>query len=683
MKIILGQILILVFLVVSSTTSMGADQLPLSESISIKADSLQQNGGNNRYLASGNVVINWSGMNLTSDTAVYDAEAKLLVATGNVTMTKGDDVLKGTRFSVNVESGKTELEQGSLEIRKGNIHFTGEKIVRENERRLVLSNTELTTCDLPDPSWKFGAEKLDVNLLGYATGRNIIFYVKDVPVLYLPWIAFPVVRDRQSGLLFPRFGYSSSRGVQITVPAYLVIAPNQDLQFDLDLQAKRGVGTGIQYRYARKRGSEGGINSYLIYDLKDSSWRGQLTQKHTEIFSDSMNVRSSVSLTTDRRFLNDFGEKNGDYNRQSNESSVNFLKTWQNFAFTSLARYSDNLYSDSNKATVQKLPEIGVAAVRQPLFNIPVYFDMDSNITSLYRESGTRGQRFTAFPRLSLPASLAGSLNGTFFAGIHVLAYTTESDSKTIEPHSFDGQIVPELGGRFSVPLQRVYDVKIGALEKLRHEIVPEVRYLYTFSRNQKDLPFYDFDDRVVGQSNISWSLTNRFGGRFRRGEVTEYIDMMSVTLSQGYNVSGSRRNLLTLVDDNRSFDDVSIESESWLHNNARLIFDSRYNLHDNRISSAAPGFELDDKRGTTVGLSYRMARHNVEYAEMRFSTKYMNPWTLGYSSRYSFDRSGFLEAVYSAEYVQKCWSVTFIFRDRPGNKTGTINFNLAGLMGN
>lgn len=680
----MGRTILILFCLLFMMTSLciAAESLPLSDNISIKADSLQQDSGNTRYTAKGKVIITWNGLVLNSDRAVYDLETKQLVATDNVIMVKGDDILTGNKFTLNVETGKSELEQGSLEVRKGNIHFTGEKISRDEQQNLQLTKTELTTCDLPDPSWKFAAEKLDVNLLGYAVGRNIIFYVKNVPVLYIPWIAFPVVRDRKTGLLFPKFGYSSKRGAQLTLPVYLVIAPNQDLQLDLDMQTKRGLGTGLQYRYAISRASEGTVGGYLIYDLKENSWRGQFAQKHTEIFSDSMNLRSTINLTTDRTFLSDFGEKSGDYNRQSNESSINFLKTWQNFAITNLVRYTDDLYGNNNKSTLQKLPEIGLAAVRQPIFKTPIFFDLDSSIANLYREAGVSGQRFSAFPRLTLPLNLPVGITTSLFAGVQMRGYTTDHDPEKTVEHATDGYLLPDMGARASIPLQRVYDVQLGNLQKLKHEIIPEIQYHYTGTTDMSRIPLYDYDDRPVHQSDISWSLINHFGGRFRYNETTEYRELVGLTLSQGYTVKGERRNLLTMVDDNKSLDDLNLESDAWVDKNLKLTFDSRYNVHENRITSAAPGVEFDTKRGTTLGASYRMARRKVEYGELRFSTKLINPWVLGYTSRYSFDRSGFLESVYTAEYIQKCWSVTFVFRDRPGNKTGTVNFNLAGLMG-
>jgi hypothetical protein len=75
------------------------------------------------------------------------------------------------------------------------------------------------------------------------------------------------------------------------------------------------------------------------------------------------------------------------------------------------------------------------------------------------------------------------------------------------------------------------------------------------------------------------------------------------------------------------------------------------------------------------------MARNTLEYFEGRFSTKLIKPLTLSYTARYSFDRNDFLEAVYSAEYRHKCWSVDFAIHQRPGNNIFVAGgFTLAGF---
>ena len=677
---------LLIFLFCLATMPIGvcyaATTLPTGEGIAIKADNMEHDQASDTFNASGNVQIESEGIVLTARQASYNRKTGIMIATGDLFMAKGDDILRGDKLTIDVATGRAELDQGTINIRKGNITFSGEKVIREDESKLLLYKTELTTCDIPNPSWKFGAERLKVNLLGYAVGRSVIFYIKDKPVIYLPWLAFPVVQGRKTGILFPRFGYSNTRGAQIDIPVYWVIAPNQDVLFDLDMQSKRGIGIGTEYRYARKRSSEGSITGYLIYDLLDERWRGQISQNHKEIFAPDMNLRSSIFLTSDRSFLHDFGEKSGDYNRQSNDSTVNFLKTWQQYALTANLRYSNDLYAVDNIQTLQIFPEISLAAVRQKFGATPLYFDLDSSATNFYREAGPSGQRLHAFPRLTLVTGLPDYLHATAFFGAHLRAYATDQIPADSTIKGSDGDLLPELGARLSSSFNRVYALDGEYIKKLRHEVVPEITYSYTPNRDQTRLPFYDFYDRLIHQNIIYYSLTNHLGGKFQKGETIEYRDLMRVKLMQGYSFEGTRRDLLTLVDANRRFTDIILESDTRLNSNLRVTLDARYNVYDRQVSSVAPGVEFDDKRGSTFAAGYRMSRNEVEYMEARLSTKLLKPWTFGYTSRYSFDRHDFLESVYSVEYKHQCWNVNLSYRDRPGSTSFHVGFNLVGLTG-
>lgn len=657
-----------------------------AEDIIIKADTMNTNETDGTVNADGNVVMEWGGMTLTAKRATYNRSTGILAAYDNVVVNKDGDKLQGEWVTLDINNGRGELHKGIASIQNSTIHFTGDRIVRNDDGTLQLNDTELTTCELPNPSWKFSAEKLDVDLLGYAIGRNIIFHIKDTPVLYIPWIAFPAVREKRSGLLFPKLGQSSKRGFQLDIPLYWVISPSQDATIDVDIQTKRGVGLGVDYRYQRKRGSEGNLSGYLIYDYLEARWRGQVYQSHKEIFSPDLNLRSSINLTTDRTFLLDFGEKSGDYNRQSNDTIINALKTWQNYALTANLRYSEDYYTLNNSATLQTLPEIGLAAVRQQLFSTPLFFDMDATATNYYREDGPIGQRLHAFPRLSLISGLPGYLNATFYAGAHLRGYNTDNIPSTSGIHDTDGNLLPEAGLTLSSSFSRVYNVNGEHLKKLRHELTPEISYRYASDRDQTRLPFYDFDDRLIHQNLIYYGVTSHLGGRFQYGETTEYQDISRIRLMQGYSFEGTRRDQLTMVDDSHPFSDIILETETRLHDHAKLTFDARYDVHNNRISYAAPGVEFDDKQGTNASLSYRMSRNavttsnQVEYLEAHISTRRFKPWTFGYSTRYSFDKGGTLESVYSVEYRHQCWSVNVAVHERSGNPSVSFNFNLAGL---
>lgn len=673
-------LLILLTLCCQTPATWAADSAYPDENIHINADRMNQSMTDGVYTAEGNVVVLWKGMNLAADKIRYEAATHMLYATGSIVMTKESNTLKGNTLTLNLDTDRAEIDSARLTSPETGMNITAEKLIRINESEFKATSTEMTTCDIPDPSWKFGADKLNVNLLGYATGRNVIFYVKDIPVLYLPWIAFPVVLEKRSGLLFPQVGYSKSRGMQLDLPFYWVISPSQDLQFDLDLLSKRGIGTGIDYRYIRKRGSEGHIGAYSIYDRFDDRWRWQLNQEHKEILSRDANLRMAVNANSDRSFLSDFGEKSGEYNSQSSETIVNVLKTWQNYTVNSYLRYSEDLYAADNRSTLQTLPAISMSGVRQQFFSLPLYFDVDATAENQYRETGTTGQRLHVFPRLTLLPDTGNYLNVSLFTGAHVRGYATDRRSSSSGTQASDGDVLPEAGVRLSTSLMRIYDTNFQLLKKIRHEIVPEISYNFVPKHDQERLPLYDHVDRFIHRNMISLSVTSLINGKFISGDTTEYRDISRIKLSTDYAIEGGRRDLLTLVESQRSWSDLTLESDTWLTKLLRLTFDSRYNLYDNNLSTAVVGVEVNDRQGNLIGAGYQMSRNEVEYFEGRVLTRMIKPLNLSYTGRYSFDRGDFLESVYAAEYRHKCWSVNFAVHQRPGNQSYTVNFNLAGL---
>jgi LPS-assembly protein len=646
---------------------------------------MDHNQADDVMTASGNVMIQWQGSSLTSDNATYDRAKRILTATGNVVITKGDDTIQGESVSLDLESGRGELSKGNIFVKQNNVHITGDSFTRTGENDFSASQGSFTTCDDKIPSWKFETSDLGLTVDEYATARNIVFYIKDVPVFYFPYIVFPAKTERRSGFFFPRFGWSAKNGAKLEIPYYWAISPSQDATVSLNVETKRSVGIGLDYRYLRSRGSTGNLGGYLVYDMNTNNPRGVVTQSHQEILSPEMNVRTSINMTSDRLFLSDYGQKSGVYNLQSNDSTVYFLKTWQNYALTGNLRYTQDYYAASNSGTLQTLPEIGLAAVRQQVYSSPVYFDLDSSATNFYRESGVRGQRAYGMPRLTLVTGVPGYLNVSAYGGAHLLAYHTDNIPPGSQINDVDGQLLPEAGIRLTTSISKIYDLNGEKLQRLRHEVIPEISYRYTHNQDQSRFPSYDYLDRIVHQNILYYSLTSFLGGKFRNGDTTEYRDLMRLTLMQGYSISGGRPDLLTAVDTQRPWTDLTLLSETWLHPQAKLTLNASYNVYGNYISSTAPGVEVDDKRGTTAGISYSMARNLVDYLEGRLSTRLLKPWTLSYATRYSFDRNNFLESVYSAEYRHQCWSILVSYLDRrvtSPSQTIMFSFNLLGAFG-
>lgn len=701
------------FLAPPPLLAAAAETPPAQGEVKVKADTISYDKENDLLQADGKVEIRWGQFTLLSDTAHVRKGKNEAVAEGQVSLLRNGDILKCSRIRLDYQSQLGEADNCNLFVKQRNFHLYGDRFLKTGAEDYRLERGTFTTCDGPDPSWRFTASDLDVSAESYARGRNAVFYVGKVPVFYTPYIVFPVMRERQSGFLIPRVGNSIIKGYYFDIPYYWAISPSQDITVTLDEQTKRGTGVGADYRYLRPAGSDGAFSGYLIYDTQQGRERGYTMFKEREFISPSLFLTSDVSLTLDRDFFRDYGEANGDYNRQLLDSTIFLTKTWQENVFTADLRYIDNidLGAPSNRTTLQKLPTLTFTRARSPIGTSPLYFGLDASFTDFYRDEGIRGQRLDLHPTLAvyhtipigIDFSASGGYRQRFYNayGETVPAPFTATPTSGILPPPFGSIVSPptsasptsggqsgyhsdglfDAGASASASLARVYSVDRGDLRAVRHTIIPEIGYTLVQEKNQDRLPFFDFDDRVVGQQLATWSLSNYVAGKYvTAGAPPEYRDLLFLRLSQGYQVGGGRRDLLTLVDEGRRFTDVRLEARYTPTKLLSITTDSRYNPYETRFSTASTGIALDDTKGNKAVLSYHYARDQVDYLEGDTALSLVKPFVFKYTFRYSVDKGGFLESYYSAEYKRQCWSVVFSYEDRLLDRAFMVSFTLAGL---
>ncbi len=656
--------------------------------IYVEADTLTHEAAQDRIEATGNVRIRGRGMTLLSDRALLISGRNEAEAQGNVTLMSEGDMLRAKRLRINYQDNTGEVEQGDVFIKKGNFHLRAARMDKVGPDSYRIDEGSFTTCDAERPSWKFSASDVEITLGEYATGKHALFYLSDVPVFYFPYLVFPVMRDRQSGFLTPRGGNSSKKGLTFNLAYYWAISPSQDATFNLDIQSKRGVGLGVDYRYIRKRGSEGSFRGFAIYDTNQQRFRGDMTQKHLEIVSDTFNIKSDINLVTDRNFYRDFAEQTGVYNQNQLDSSLSLTKHFHRQVLVGELRYLEDLREtlpDNNK-TLQKLPVIRLTGIRERLFGTPLFFSHESSFTNFYRREGIKGQRLDSHPVLTAYAKPFGALEASAWAGYRLRLYNA------FDVPANDGNNLPEAdgshvmglataGGAVSSTLARVYETGNGAMPRIRHVLIPEVRYSFVQERDQKKLPFFDFDDRLVSENRVVYSLANYVTGKFAgAGGDAEYRELLYLKLSQGYDFSGTRRDVLTLVDKKRPFTDVMVEARVNPLKQLSLSLDTRFNVYDANVSTTAVSADVKDGNGNAAGVTYRFARNEVDYLEGRASVALLKPFYFNYAARYSFDREDFLESFYSLEYRHQCWSVNVTYRDRIDTREVFVNFNLGGI---
>jgi LPS-assembly protein len=643
--------------------------------VNLTADTLAIDVPTETYQARGSVRLERAGVSLLADSVIYHRLTEDAVAEGNIFMEKAGDTLKGDRLSLNLETQRGELLNGQLFIKASNFRLAGKRVEKTGDEDYHVERGSFTTCDGDLPSWHFEARDLKVTLDDFATGRDAVFYVGKVPVLYSPYLLFPVNKDRQSGLLLPQVGHSTKKGAYYVQPYYWAPTPSQDATFDLDLESSRGVGVGVDYRYLRHQGSEGTLQTFGIYDTTAEKFRGELNQRHLELVDPSLTLASDIHLITDRSYFRDFSENSGEYNRQLLQSNASFDKRWERFGVNGEFRYVEDLVAANNNATLQTLPTLNFVAAGSKLG--PAYFSMDNTLVNFQRVDGITGQRLTMHPRLTVYEKPAGVLDWSLYGGYRQQLYNLYGSGS---PGGLQQQGQADAGSVLSLPLARVYE------GRYRHLMVPTLEYSYLQTPQALGFTAFDRNDQVPGHNALLWSVSNYVTEKIvKEGGGAEYRDLLYLKLSQGYWFTGERLNLLYLdrADAGHRFDDLLVETKVSPTRELSIAGDGRYNPVDNTISTANLAVEF--RSGTAaaakmVQVGYRYSREELSYLEGRFALPLTSQLSASVLGRYSFDKGDFLESRYSLEYKRQCWGIIATYTDRPDNKSFTVNFTLAGV---
>ena len=123
---------------------------------------------------------------------------------------------------------------------------------------------------------------------GFGRARDVKLEFKGVPILYAPYLTFPIDNQRKSGLLTPQFSERDRTGLDISVPYYLNLAPNYDITLEPRLMSKRGIQLKTEFRYLLPN-SNGQLNfDYLPNDSDVKRRRSYLIYDHETLFSLSL-----------------------------------------------------------------------------------------------------------------------------------------------------------------------------------------------------------------------------------------------------------------------------------------------------------------------------------------------------------------------------------------------------------
>lgn len=352
----------------------------------ITADSVEYESERNLYVARGNVVITQPGRSLTADWVAISSETRQGIATGNVVLTEAEDILYAEALSFEIDTSQGIVIQGFLDAHKTGFEMTGDTIRKTGEETYVFDQGTFTTCRCSEEGrdpWKIRAEEAEIEVGGYADMRNSSFDILGLPVIWLPWMRYPVKTERETGFLMPELSNSGRSGTRIGLPFFWAARPNLNVTATPTYLTRRGFKPNLDIEYVFGEKSYGSLFGTIIddqdvdpdsLDTPFDSLRWATEWIHDQFLPYGWRAKVDATFFSDNLFAFDFDELSS-YKHDRFLQSKAFLERrfgpLQRYGFNGGIWWADDLQNpddqDRDDFLLQRLPNLQLSGMPQPL----------------------------------------------------------------------------------------------------------------------------------------------------------------------------------------------------------------------------------------------------------------------------------------------------------------------------
>lgn len=542
---LLRRVLIAALLIIAGATHAFAEarlQLPsalkelkkpgmrLDAPVHMTADTLSYDEDTGIAVAEGNVELVFGTRTMRADRVRYDSTTGEADLSGKVRYKDADEEFAFDRITINLDSETGILYNGTIRISSSNYLIASQKIEKTGKSSFLIEKGMLTTCPCdPEPDWKFEVRRARVTLDRYAVGKNVTFRIRGVPVLWLPWGAFPVKVTRQSGFLLPNFSSNRSRGYTLQIPYYWVINRWSDATVTIDAMSRRGYRPEAEYRFVLNPESLGALRATMFRDKEDNRTRARYYGENV-FRSGPFTANATLETATDPRYYLNLVDNNALLAARHARSEGFVSATGAHSEQAVSVLWNKDLQEiPGPDNTVQRVPEYTMTIL--PL-GIPVAgVDLSGDVTA------TRFQRRDAFDEIRARGfgnvSRAFPLYRSFTLVPYLFADVLETRFEPASSGPSDaGRFVPGGGATLSADARR--DFPAGHLV---HTAGVSAGYRYVPKIRQDDLPVTDRWSRLAPQSQFLLTLSQRLLG-VKEGAVPKEI--LSFHIEWAYDIGGN-----------------------------------------------------------------------------------------------------------------------------------------------
>jgi LPS-assembly protein len=653
--------------------------------VSVIADRLEEIGPEGLLVATGNVEVTRGQTRLIADRIEINRETGDAVALGRVVFYDGEDQLTGRRIEYNIRTGIGVVYEAQGRV-EPYYRIGGERMDRLGESVYRIRRGVFTTCEDDPPTWsfRFGSATADLEDFVYGTGAS--FWVKNVPLIpFFPFFAAAIRRERQTGFLFPKVGTSGSRGFQLEVPFYWAISDSADATIAPLVFSERGFGLNLETRYVLSLDQRGSTTGFLLQETqRNDATRAVGSVRHEWEIAPRLSLKVDVNAVTDDTVLSEYGGPLQQRSSQRVESNIFLTRSWESWnAVGNVFSYQD--LTTRRPVELRRLPDLSLQGVRQPIPGLPGFlYEMDAGYVNFVREVGSSGQRLDLHSRMSRPLSPGGLFTLTPFVGGRLTGYDQRvvgtrisRGAGLIEETEDDLRVrrLLEAGTDLETQLARVYTTGgTWGIEALLHSIEPRVTYTWISGRGQDRLPIWtEGVDRIPDTTRVEYSLTNRLRARTVSGAAAEPVrwEALRLALGHSYDLRNDRAGDLlgTLI----------VQPTDRL----RLRGDVAHSVHGQGVQSATTDVAVRiDPVSFAVGSRYSDPGR-INFFTTGLTADVTRFVTLRNTNHFDARTLTFVESRAAVDIRFQCWALTveFVHRERRDDEL-LFAVNLLGVGG-
>lgn len=649
----------------------------------------------------GNVELLQDNFRLLSDSIIYRIDQNSITLPEPITLREPGFLLRGERAFIDLDSGQLNFWNTQYVLHDQHIHGSAKKLKRKGDTTTITSGSYSSCPPDQKPIWQLRAQKMRLNATtGWGSTRNARLEIYNIPVLYFPYLQFPLDDRRKTGLLFPSISSSELGGIDTSLPLYLNLAPNYDATLIPRYIRRRGTLYQGEFRYLNKYGL-GSINLKSLRndqqiiaaqnaDPADDALqefdpnRSYASWRHNGSHGPHWSSFAFAEYASDEEYFHDFGN---DFNTAS-QTHLNRTATllyrhqyWQ--LRTSLRGFQtiDDDIAEGDRPYMQ-LPILELNA------NYPLSSRIDLSLrgeSSYYvREvndplvENVEGNRFRVESGLRATYSSAwGHIIPTL--RLQQLSYALESGGES------ENITVPLFSLDSGLFFERDFTWKN---DRYRQTLDPRFFYLYAPEKSQDSLPNFDSSeltfnysqlfrdsrfsggDRIADYNQISLGLSSTVSSR-DSGE-----ELVSIALGQAFFLEDPQVRLLPAIDSPErspisgylSFRPV----KNWLLN-ASFSWNADHNIHEENSFGATYLSDMDylfnlefrsreSRRDRSYNLRERTRQSKVSFVwPLHPRWKLIGYWHYNIKDQENLNGDLSIETLIGAQYENCCIQVKIL----------------------